>query len=915
MNDFKMLKQVQHDNVIEIFFFVLIFFSINVSYSQWVQQNSGTANGLFGVSFTDVNTGTAVGLSSTILRTTNGGTNWVSQPNNTGANLFAVNFLNSNTGIIAGENGIVSKTTNGGANWVNQTVPYQLYESISILDANTAFVCGTAGTIIKTTNGGTNWSSLTSGVSITLTSITFPNSNTGYSAGLNGTIIKTTNSGTTWQSLSSGTSVNLFAITSINQDTIYCGGEGGVLLKTTNAGNLWYVLSSGTVQRLVSISFPSPGTGSISGISNTILRTTNYGSTWIAQNSGISGQDFYGIIFPSSSTGYCVGSGGVILKTISGGFPYPIQTNLISPTNGATGIALNPALIWDTASSNAKTYSLQLGLDSLYSSPVIDTTGLVNNLLNVPAGRLNNSTQYFWHVRGVNAAGNGNWSASFRFTTIVTLPTAPNLLLPVNNAANVSLTPIFDWDSLSPANYYRIQVSSDSSFASSEVDVTGITVSNYHLISPPLTNNTRYYWRVGAANEAGTGPWSSVFHFGTIVALPPPPLLLSPPNNALNVSLTPALHWRDDISVKSYQLQLSADSTFSTTIIDTSGFAVSQVTVRSGLLTSVSRYHWRVRTTNSFGTGPWSVIFHFNTLLAAPSPPILLAPQNGDTAVSVIVTLAWQPVQFADSYRIQISTDSIFTTTLVNIGGLTIAHYTVQGGTLQNDTRYYWRVNATNSVGTSPYSTVWHFKTVISAPIAAPILLSPANGSTVNTLTPLLDWNDVFNAAGYKINIAIDSLFILPLLDTNIIPSQLQVPAGRLYGGTHYYWRVRGINNGGYGPWSAVWSFTTAPIGIKNISSEIPNDYKLYNNYPNPFNPSTTIPFDIPPFTKVEHVGFITLKIYNVLGQEIAMLVDQNLNPGSYEVTWNAANYPSGIYFYRLISRYFVAVKKMILLK
>lgn len=428
------------------------------------------------------------------------------------------------------------------------------------------------------------------------------------------------------------------------------------------------------------------------------------------------------------------------------------------------------------------------------------------------------------------------------------------------------------------------------------------------MFLPPLSHNARYYWRVETTNAAGTGPWSAIFHFTTSIAVPSPPTLVSPPNNAQNVSLTPALHWRDDITVITYQMQLSADSLFTKNIVDTTGFVNSQVIIRSGLLTNVMRYYWRVRTTNSLGTGPWSEIWHFNTLLNAPAAPQLNAPPNGATDISTIVTVDWLDVPFADNYRIQVSPDSTFATTVVNLS-VTASQYTIQGGTLLNNTVYYWRVNATNSVGTGPYSTVWHFRTVISAPLAAPSLISPPNGSNLNNTTPTLDWNDVFGTTGYKVNVATDSLFISPVIDSNVVNSIMTVPPGRLSGSTRYYWRVRGFNIGGFGPWSSVWNFVTGLVGINLISTVIPKSYNLYNNFPNPFNPSTKIRFDIPSSSHV------ILKVYDVLGRLVSQIADLELTPGTYETIWNADNIASGIYFYRLETDKFTAVKKMLYVK
>jgi hypothetical protein len=99
------------------------------------------------------------------------------------------------------------------------------------------------------------------------------------------------------------------------------------------------------------------------------------------------------------------------------------------------------------------------------------------------------------------------------------------------------------------------------------------------------------------------------------------------------------------------------------------------------------------------------------------------------------------------------------------------------------------------------------------------------------------------------------------------------------------------------------------PTAVEEINSDIPSDYVLYNNYPNPFNPSTTINFS------VLSSEFVTLKVFDVLGNEVAVLVDEEKPAGIYEVKFDAIGLSSGIYFYKLQAGSFVETKKMILMK
>jgi len=103
-------------------------------------------------------------------------------------------------------------------------------------------------------------------------------------------------------------------------------------------------------------------------------------------------------------------------------------------------------------------------------------------------------------------------------------------------------------------------------------------------------------------------------------------------------------------------------------------------------------------------------------------------------------------------------------------------------------------------------------------------------------------------------------------------------------------------------------------VGVNNINIELPSSYKLYQNYPNPFNPVTKIKFDLPSNVRSQ-TSNLKLAVYDLLGKEIQTLVNEQLQPGSYEVTFEGSNLPSGIYFYKLTTNDLSEVKKMILLK
>lgn len=188
-----------------------------------------------------------------------------------------------------------------------------------------------------------------------------------------------------------------------------------------------------------------------------------------------------------------------------------------------------------------------------------------------------------------------------------------------------------------------------------------------------------------------------------------------------------------------------------------------------------------------------------------------------------------------------------------------------------------------------------------------PVLLSPPSNKEVMGGQPLLDWDTVV-CDNYHLQVSMDSTFSTTIInEQNLTSSQYQtssLPVNRWH-----YWRVRAQNITGYSGWSNVWRFISNPIGITN-ESEIAFEYKLFNNYPNPFNPETNIRFSLP------ETEVVSLIVYDIKGAEVERLIsNQRFNSGVYNFKFNAGNLTSGIYFYRLQTSDFIETKKMLLIK
>ncbi len=213
--------------------------------------------------------------------------------------------------------------------------------------------------------------------------------------------------------------------------------------------------------------------------------------------------------------------------------------------------------------------------------------------------------------------GTANNLLQINFGTVPSLPapSVPTLSSPTNGATNQSLTPTLTWLAATAATSYNLQVSTASNFSSPLINATGITTTSRAISG--LANSTTYYWRVSSTNTTSTSAWSAVRSFTTAapLAVPTAPTLRSPAANATNVSRTPALSWNAATRATTYEVQVSTDPSFNTSIaFGRSGLTARNITVTPQLGSRVL-YYWRVRGANTSGPGPWSAARSFTTRL------------------------------------------------------------------------------------------------------------------------------------------------------------------------------------------------------------------------------------------------------------------------------------------------------------
>lgn len=173
-----------------------------------------------------------------------------------------------------------------------------------------------------------------------------------------------------------------------------------------------------------------------------------------------------------------------------------------------------------------------------------------------------------------------------------------------------------------------------------------------------------------------------------------------------------------------------------------------------------------------------------------------------------------------------------------------------------------------------------------------PQLAFPTNASTVDTNTIVIKWLTTDSTTAYNLQVStsenIDS-FVTNKPGINLP----ELKFNNLENNTTYYWRVSSSNINGSSDWSDTWSFKT-DIPVTSVDETIiAKDFQLYN-YPNPFNAQTKIGFTI------NYVALVNLTVYNILGQQEAVLVNEKLSSGNHEFVWDANNYSSGVYFVRI---------------
>ncbi len=347
-------------------------------------------------------------------------------------------------------------------------------------------------------------------------------------------------------------------------------------------------------------------------------------------------------------------------------------------------------------------------------------------------------------------------------------------------------------------------------------------------------------------------------------------------------------------------------------------------------------YYWSVQAIDAghsgsvFATEQMIEVMDF--VAAPPADFNLLVPANGeDTLTQTPAMFTWEAssddVDDPDSllYTFELSADMSFSTKIDSAAIKGDTTFTTMEDLA--DGTYYWRVSVTNSQGLTTWgsdSDVTPFSFTVNSftptPPAAFSLLSPVNDSVLTNAPDIFIWSqadDAFDASTdltYTFEVSNSATFDVKL-DSVSFTGDTMFSSNQVGAIGEYYWRVSATNSFDLTTWGSDSDTTpfhfTINEAVSNEDDELgtPTSFALKQNFPNPFNPSTTISFNVP------QSSFVSLKVYDMLGQEVTTLVNERLAAGSKSISFNASGLASGVYVYRLVAGGFTQTRKMTLVK
>ena len=688
------------------------------------------------------------------------------------------------------------------------------------------------------------------------------NQNTYSIVGNAGIIIKTTDDGVNWESQNSGTIFDLSDIYISGANAIAVG-ESGTIRRTTDGGNNWTSISSGTTTNLTAVTFATTNIGIITGWNGLVLRTTNSGSSWSQVTIPVT-QRLYGISFSDANNGIAVGDGGVVLKTADAGVNWNSQTSGtiqslydVSYVNSSTAVAAGfSGTVIRTTNGGSNWNSIGLFTGVQYGVSFTDPDH------GVVVGDVNGIQQ--------TTDGGAFWTLSFSSQVMQT-------------------------------NFHCVRFYNSTK---------GVAVGEWGAIFK--TDDGGITWQIITAGSLPRYQWPSgvnTFNLYSVQCINPNRAVIGGTYQFFFTN-NGGVSW-DDVELNDY-LQLNDLDFVNQDIGAMIGFKPS-INGSDILGTTNSGSNWSIQyTSNSIKLNGIDLSTATHAIAVGDAGKILMTTNGGQNWTD-------QNPIIGNLYDVFLVDANI---------GYTVGRYgtilkTTDGGLNWTQQHYNLLYNlfgvafsdANNgiAVGERAVAGVYH-GTILKTTDGG------ANWSETDLGSPLtfLDVTFADNNNWYASGVSVSP------------PNPLVSMIGRIFRSTNAgnSWSeqnlpirttrdIVGISAFNNDNLLAVGSegmlLATTNGGVNSVEEVvtdlIPTGFELFQNYPNPFNPSTTISWQSPTSSHQ------TLKIYDLLGNEVATLVDEFLPTGTYKVNFDASGLSSGIYFYKLQAGTILQTRKMILLK
>ena len=862
-----------------ILFLFVIFFCTSVANAQiTIKWQNPQPAGSFSYSscFLNSSTGWIIGDGTVLKTTDNGGTWSTTFLDPFFHRLASVSFLNENFGILTGSD-CAYKSTNGGNNWIQMnldTFPGYWWNSSCMITETTGWIAGY--NVLKTTNGGQNWVSKYAAQEYrSFRSIYFINEMKGWAAGDLG-YIRTTNGGEDWIFTEMPDLRKVYFTTETTG--WMCGGG---FWKSTDEGINWNLQND--ITGIVDFYFSSVNKGWAAKYSGEIFETSDGGNNWYVQSN--TGSENISVYLDSSFNGWAIGQHGSIKKTLNGGEDWISLdsrfTNksvnsvcFISEFNGwAVG---ESGIIFNTTNGGINWNAQQSSLSTWFNA-----VRFVNNSTGWAAG-----TEI---VKTTN--GGVNW---------ITQPTE------INEVRSISfISPYTGW----MAGGTKVIKTTDSGENWITVlESDQLNLKTVFFISPQTGWTAGKYGKILKTTNGGTDWTEGVFP--------------------------------DDYAIL-YSVYFSSEST---------GYAVGGLgggkiykTTNGGDLW-ISMPYERTQTSE-----PLSIFFtdNNNGWVAGNMGNLMKTTDGGNNweyqSIGVIYNLysvffaseniGWVVgeggtiVKISDGSQQPVSSDDIFGSNNV-LKNSTNLYYTQSLKNVHWNISNYDSTNAemisdphSDSVYVFSGNKYGHFVLYLSSP-----------DSLLNSKHVYIDNPMPVELSNFISMVSANDVTLKWSTSSEINNSGFEIERSNVKGHTSNEWsKVGFVRGSGTSTDIHNYEFTEKSLNsgkykyrLKQIDFNgnfeyfelaeeviigIPIKYNLSQNYPNPFNPITNLEFGIP------ELGFVTLKIYDVIGRELITLVNENKEPGYYKVKFDASNLSSGVYFYRMTAGDFVTVKKFVIQK